>query len=97
MSVSFLDILAAALAVADHLVEFGLPIWLICCHQPKKHGFAWRLAAAICLLALGCTGLIGVWIWTSSAPAGSMEPYVLNLIAYACSVLTSKGATAFAH
>jgi hypothetical protein len=95
VSVSFLDILAAALAVADHLVEFGLPIWLICCHQPKKHGFAWRLAAAICLLALGCTGLIGVWIWTSSAPAGSMEPYVLNLIAYALLIPAFAAAVLF--
>jgi hypothetical protein len=95
VSTSFLDILAAMLAVADHLAEFGLPIWLICCHQPKKHGFAWRLAAAICFLALGCTGLLGVWIWTPSAPAGSMEPYVLNLVAYALLIPAFAAAVLF--
>lgn len=83
MSPALPNILGAVLAVADHLVEFGLPTWLICCHQPRKQHFARRLILAICLLALCCTGLISLWIATAQTPSGSMAPYVLNLIAYA--------------
>lgn len=83
MSALARGILEAALAVSDHSLEFGIPVWLICCHQPKRHGFGRRLALAILFLVLACTGLIAVWVVAAAAPSGSMAPYVLNLIAYA--------------
>lgn len=83
MSALARGILEAACAVADHFLEFGIPVWLICCHQPKRHGFGRRLALAILFLVLACTGLIAVWVVAAAAPSGSMAPYVLNLIAYA--------------
>lgn len=83
MSALATGIFEAALAVADHFFEFGIPVWLICCHQPRRQSFGRRLALAILFLVLACTGLIAVWIMAVQFPAGSMAPYALNLIAYA--------------
>jgi hypothetical protein len=88
-------ILDATIAVAGHLFEFGVPVWLICCHQPRRHGFALRLAVAILFLALGCSGLIALWTVTSEIPEDSMVPYVWNLIAYALLIPAFAAAVLF--
>lgn len=95
MSALATGIFDAALAVADHFFEFGIPVWLICCHQPRRQSFGCRLALAILFLVLACTGLIAVWIVAATAPSGSMAPYVLNLFAYALLIPAFAAAVLF--
>jgi hypothetical protein len=89
---------AAALAVAAPSSSSAFPIWLICCHQPKKARLrpgAWPLA--ICSsLPLGCTGLIALWtvdLRDSSRQHGCLMS--LNLIAYALLIPAFAAAVLF--
>ncbi len=95
MSTVAAGIFDATLAVAGHLFEFGVPVWLICCHQPKRHSFGLRLATSILFLALGCSGLIALWTVTSEIPEDSMVPYALNLVAYALLIPAFAAAVLF--
>jgi hypothetical protein len=82
MMAPLLDIPSVLLAIAIHLAEFGIPIWLIARNQPRRAQFGRHLAGAIALLCLASMGLIGIWIASSSISSQSMLPYVLNLVGY---------------